>query len=71
MLLIRPSCPRFAEALEEVLQLPHVKAELEQNKWLFENLTRIFGMPIESAQDVNLMYVTLEAQVISKKKSIS
>ncbi|XP_037935889.1 prostatic acid phosphatase-like [Teleopsis dalmanni] len=62
LLLVRTSCPRYFEALEEVLQLPEVKEELAQYESLFRNLSMLTGSKIRTAEDVNSLYITLEAE---------
>lgn len=62
LLLVRTPCPRYYEALEEVLELPEVKKVSEENAELFKNLTELTGMPIKSAEDVSSLYSTLRAE---------
>ncbi|XP_050332839.1 prostatic acid phosphatase-like [Bactrocera neohumeralis] len=62
LLLVRTPCPRFFEAREEVFQLPKVKAELAEHEDLFQNLTKLTGVPIKNADDVNSLYNTLLAE---------
>nr|XP_014095030.1 prostatic acid phosphatase [Bactrocera oleae] len=62
LLLVRTPCPRFFEARDEVFQLPKVKAELAEQEDLFQNLTKLAGVPIKNADDVNSLYNTLLAE---------
>jgi len=63
LLLVRTSCPRYHEALEEVFQIPHVKKYLEQHQQLFDELSLITGMEIKTPDDVQSLYSTLKAEV--------
>lgn len=62
MLLVRTPCPRYYEALQEVFELPEVKQVLHENKQLFEELTKLTGMPIQTPDDVQSLYSTLRAE---------
>uniref|UniRef100_A0A0K8WDX4 Prostatic acid phosphatase n=2 Tax=Bactrocera latifrons TaxID=174628 RepID=A0A0K8WDX4_BACLA len=62
LLLVRTPCPRYFEAREEVFQIPKVKAELAEHEDLFQNLTKLAGVLIRNADDVNSLYNTLLAE---------
>lgn len=62
LLLVRTPCPRYYEAVEEVLELPEVKAELDKNRDLLHELTMHTGMPINTPDDVQSLYSTLKAE---------
>ena len=62
MLRMTAQCPRYNEALQEVLQLPEVQRELRQTQQLFENLQNFTGMNISSAADVTSLFITLWAE---------
>lgn len=62
LLLVRKSCPRYHEELERVLAVD-AKKEFEENKSLYENLSRITGMAIKTPDDVQSLYSTLKAEV--------
>ncbi|XP_059227038.1 venom acid phosphatase Acph-1 isoform X1 [Stomoxys calcitrans] len=55
-------CPRYDQALEEVLQQTEVKLELNRYETMFEELTYITGKNISSAADINSLYITLLAE---------
>lgn len=63
LLLVRTPCPRYHEALENVLSNDVTKA-LDENKILFEDLTKITGLEIKTPDDVQSLYSTLKAEVI-------
>lgn len=60
---MRTPCPRYFEARDEVMHRPEVIAELAEYKSLFENLTELTGMQVANADDVNSLYITLQAEV--------
>ncbi|XP_055310683.1 prostatic acid phosphatase-like [Sitodiplosis mosellana] len=62
LLLVRKPCPRYHEAVEEVLASDEVKKELEENAQLFEELTKHTGMPIKTPDDIQSLYSTLRAE---------
>jgi len=62
LLLVRTTCPRYYEALDEVFKLPEVKALLDANRELFEELTKITGMDIKTPDDIQSLYSTLKAE---------
>lgn len=62
LLLVRTPCARYHEAVEEVFQLPEVKKVLDDNKQLFDELTKHTGMPIRTPDDVQSLYSTLRAE---------
>ena len=64
MLRMTAKCPRYNEALEEVLQLPQVRKELEENQLLFKELSAITGLNVSSAADITSIFITLLAEVI-------
>lgn len=62
LLLVRTSCPRYHEALTEVLESDKTRKILSDNQQLFENLTSITGMDIKTPDDVQSLYSTLRAE---------
>lgn len=62
LLLVRTSCPRYHEELERVLKESEIKELMVDNAELFENLTKITGLKIESPDDVQSLYSTLKAE---------
>lgn len=61
LLLVRTSCPRYHEELERVHK-EDIKDLLLENSKLFENLTKITGLEIHNADDVQSLYSTLKAE---------
>lgn len=61
-LLVRKGCPRYHEAVEEVLQSAEVQQVLAENAELLANLTKYTGMPIKTPDDVQSIYGTLKAE---------
>lgn len=61
-MLVRTSCLRYHEAVEEVLVFPEVKAIIDENQQLFEELTKHTGMQIETPDDIQSLYSTLRAE---------
>ncbi|XP_075160559.1 venom acid phosphatase Acph-1-like [Haematobia irritans] len=55
-------CPRYDQALQEVLQQSEVLEELGVYKTMFEELTNITGLNISTAADINSLYITLLAE---------
>lgn len=62
LLLVRAPCPRYHEALEEVFQQPQVKAYLDANKPIFDELTKLTGFDVKTPDDVQSLYSTLKAE---------
>ncbi|XP_053957228.1 prostatic acid phosphatase-like [Anastrepha ludens] len=62
LLIVRTPCPRYFEAYAEVMQLPEVRADLARYESLFKNLTELTGKPINSAEEVGSLYITLLAE---------
>lgn len=62
LLLVRVSCPRYTETVNEVFKTPEIVALLEANKELFTNLTDITGLKIATPDDVQSLFSTLKAE---------
>lgn len=62
LLLVRTPCPRYNEAIDEVLESDEVKKVIRQNADLFEELTEHTGMDIKTPDDVQSLYSTLKAE---------
>lgn len=62
LLLVRTSCPRYHEALVQVMESAEVRQILKENQELFDNLTTITGMAIKTPDDVQSLYSTLKAE---------
>uniref|UniRef100_A0A2M4AMW9 Putative lysosomal & prostatic acid phosphatase n=1 Tax=Anopheles triannulatus TaxID=58253 RepID=A0A2M4AMW9_9DIPT len=62
LLLVRVSCPRYTETVNEVFKLPKIVELTEANKQLYENLTRITGLKIATPDDVQSLFSTLKAE---------
>lgn len=62
LLLVRTPCPRYYEAVDEVFDRPEVRAELDKNRELFEELTELTGMSIKTPDDIQSLYSTLKAE---------
>lgn len=60
--MVRTSCPRYYEALEEVFQLPEIQQVMTENEELLSDLSRITGMPVKTPDDVQSLYSTLRAE---------
>lgn len=60
--MVRTPCPRYHEAVEEVLASNEVKEVLDENASLFEELTKHTGMPIKTPDDIQSLYGTLRAE---------
>lgn len=61
--MVRTPCPRYHEAVEEVLESDEVKKLLHENANLLEELTKHTGMPIKTPDDVQSLYGTLRAEM--------
>lgn len=61
-MLVRTPCPRYHEAVDEVLESNEVKKVIEENKQLFDELTEHTGMPIKTPDDIQSLYSTLRAE---------
>lgn len=61
---MRTPCPRYFEALSEVLELPNVKAEIEPYLDMLSELSLLTGMNLTQPEDVQSLYLTLLAEVI-------
>lgn len=62
MLLVRTPCPRYFEAVEEVLASDEVRRVLNENENLFAELTKHTGMSVKSPDDIQSLYGTLRAE---------
>ncbi|CAD7077103.1 unnamed protein product [Hermetia illucens] len=62
LLLVRTSCPRYYEAVEEVLQLPEVKSVIDKYRPMMKQLEKITGMKIKTPEDVGSLFSTLKAE---------
>ncbi|XP_037938962.1 venom acid phosphatase Acph-1-like isoform X2 [Teleopsis dalmanni] len=62
LLLVRTSCPRYFEAVHEVLELPEVKAEIEPYLDMYKELAELTGMKFSEPEDVQSLYLTLLAE---------
>lgn len=62
LLLVRTPCPRYYEAVEEVLASNDVRKVLDDNAQLFKELTEHTGMSIKTPDDVQSLYGTLRAE---------
>lgn len=62
LLLVRKSCPRYHEALMEVMESNGIRKILNESQDLFDNLTTITGMDIKTPDDVQSLYSTLKAE---------
>ncbi|XP_017842057.2 prostatic acid phosphatase [Drosophila busckii] len=62
LLLVRTPCPRYAEARDEVFELPEVMAEHAAEADMLSELSNLTGMPVRTAEDVNSLYITLLAE---------
>lgn len=62
LLLVRKSCPRYGEALEEVMASDEVQQLLRDNAQLLEQLTSYSGLKIKNFDDVQSIYSTLLAE---------
>lgn len=49
--------------MQESFQMPEIKALMNANKQLYENLTRITGLTIATPDDVQSLFSTLKAEV--------
>uniref|UniRef100_A0A1A9WGA6 Acid phosphatase n=1 Tax=Glossina brevipalpis TaxID=37001 RepID=A0A1A9WGA6_9MUSC len=56
-------CPRYEQALQEVLQRSEVQQELKRHENLFKELTEITGLNVTTAHDITSIYITLLAEV--------
>lgn len=61
-MLVRKQCPRYHEAVEEVIASQNVQNVLDENKEMFEELTKLTGMPIKTPDDIQSLYGTLRAE---------
>lgn len=64
LLLVRTKCPRYYEALENVFA-NEAAEEIKKSAPLFEQLTNITGLPIQTPEDVQSLFATLQAEVIA------
>lgn len=60
--MVRTPCPRYNEALDEVLASRDVKKVLNDNAQLFAELTKHTGMTVKTPDDVQSLYSTLRAE---------
>lgn len=64
LLLVRTPCPRYSEALESIFDEGNIAKTMDENKLLFQELTKITGLEIKTPDDVQSLYSTLKAEVI-------
>lgn len=55
-------CPRVAEAVDEVLQLPEVRKMFDDNKEMLEGLAKLSGMPMKRPDDVLFVHNALHLE---------
>lgn len=60
--MVRTSCPRYGEALEEVFATPELRGVQDENQELYKKLTEITGLKISTPDDVQSLYSTLRAE---------
>ncbi|KAG5676091.1 hypothetical protein PVAND_005945 [Polypedilum vanderplanki] len=61
LLLVRKPCPRYHEELVRVMQ-EDISDELKKNANLFDELTNITGLHIQTPDDIQSLYSTLKAE---------
>ncbi|EDV97978.1 lysosomal acid phosphatase [Drosophila grimshawi] len=57
-------CPRYDEAVWEVMHLPEVVELHEQNSKLLQELTNITGLNVSYTHDVTNVYISLQSQQV-------
>ncbi|KAM7358489.1 venom acid phosphatase Acph-1-like isoform 2-T2 [Cochliomyia hominivorax] len=62
LLLVRTPCPRYFEAFHEVLNSPGVREELKPYEYLFPELSELTGMNFTEPEDIQSLYLTLQAE---------
>lgn len=62
LLLVRTSCPRYHEALTEVMERDEIRQILNESQELLDNLTSLTGMDIKTPDDVQSLFSTLKAE---------
>ena len=67
-MLVRTPCPRYFEALHEILGSEAVKEEIKPYEHLFHELTLLTGMNITEPEDIQSLYLTLLAEVSKRSK---
>ena len=60
--MVRVSCPRYNEALEEVFETEELKKVAKDNAQLYQELTEHTGAPVKTPEDVSSLYSTLRAE---------
>ena len=63
LLLVRTPCPRYHEALAEVMGKGEVKKFLDDNAWLLKQLENITEWRFKTPDEVQSLYSTLKAEV--------
>ncbi|XP_039284644.1 venom acid phosphatase Acph-1 isoform X2 [Nilaparvata lugens] len=62
LLLVNIPCPRYYEALQEVVEREEVKTLIKQNEQIYELLTNKSGMEVKTFNDLLSMQGTLKAE---------
>lgn len=62
LLLVRTSCPRYHEALQEALNSDPIKSEIDEYREMMKELTILTGLNITTPEDVNSLYSTLRTE---------
>uniref|UniRef100_A0A1B0CVJ6 Putative lysosomal & prostatic acid phosphatase n=1 Tax=Lutzomyia longipalpis TaxID=7200 RepID=A0A1B0CVJ6_LUTLO len=62
LLLVRTPCPRYHEAVEEVLKVPEVESQIAPYVDMMKELTEITGLEIKTPDDVQSLFSTLKAE---------
>lgn len=62
LLLVRVSCPRYTETVNELFQTPEIVSLMNANQELYTNLTSITGLKIATPDDVQSLFSTLKAE---------
>ncbi|XP_061391753.1 lysosomal acid phosphatase-like [Musca vetustissima] len=61
-LRMKVPCPRYDQALNEVLQFSKIQQEIGEYHNMFQELTNITGLNITTAADITSLYITLLAE---------
>lgn len=60
--MVNTPCPRYSEAVQEVLDSKNIKCFLNENVDLFNKLTKHSGLSIKTPDDIQSLFSTLQAE---------
>lgn len=61
--MLSAPCPRYAEAYEEVLQLPEVRQIINDHAPMFDDISKQTGFIINSIKNIEYLFSTFDTEL--------